>query len=160
MRHQIAALAAACLASACAQAGPTPFSESDAEAVRAASREYTQLARDTAWAKWGALFTEDAAFLPPNASAQEGRPAIEAWVRTFPPIKDLRIEPTEVVGRDDLAIARGRYWLVVTLPNQPEQPDSGKYIEVWRKQSDGSWKIFRDILDFPTRRSGKNIRPN
>ena len=22
--------------------------------------------------------------------------------------------------------------------------DSGKYVEIWRKQSDGSWKIFRD----------------
>jgi ketosteroid isomerase-like protein len=26
-------------------------------------------------------------------------------------------------------------------------PDSGKYIEIWRKQSDGTWKLVRDIFN-------------
>lgn len=145
--HTIAALVTAFLTSACAQAGPAELSEADAEAVREASRQYTQLARDTAWARWGTMFTDDAVFLPPNSPAVEGAAAIEAWGRTFPPIKDLRIEPTEVVGRGDLAFARGRYSMVIMVPNQPEQPDSGKYIEIWRRQSDGSWKLFRDIFN-------------
>lgn len=36
---------------------------------------------------------------------------------------------------------------VIAVPDQPEQPDSGKYIEIRRKQSDGTWKIFRDIVN-------------
>jgi ketosteroid isomerase-like protein len=93
------------------------------------------------------MFTEDAAILPPNTPIQQGRASIEAWVRTFPPMRDLRIEPTEVVGRSDLAYASGRYSLVVMLPGTPPAPDSGKYIEIWRKQRDGSWKLFRDIFN-------------
>ena len=135
------------LSAACSQSPPAELPPADVEAIRTASRQYTQLAIDTAWVQWVGMFTEDAVFLPPNAPAQEGRAAIGAWVRTFPPLKDLRIQPTEVVGRGDLAFARGRYSFTVAVPQQPEQPDSGKYIEIWRKQPDGSWRLFRDIFN-------------
>ena len=137
----------AAIAAACAQSGSAPLPASDVEAIRAASKAYTQAASEKAWSNWATFFTEDAIFLPPNTTAKNGRAEIEAWARGFPPIRDLRIEPIEIGGRGDLAYVRGRYSFVMTISNQPEQPDSGKYIEIWRKQSDGSWKLFRDTFN-------------
>lgn len=59
------------------------------------------------------------------------------------PLRDA----VEVDGRGDLAYVRGRYSMVMALPSQPELSESGKYIEIWRKQPDGSWKLFRDIFN-------------
>lgn len=120
---------------------------SDVEAIRVVSKAYAQAALSKTWSTWIGFFTADAMFLPPNEPLKNGRAEIDAWVRTFPPMKELRLDPVEIEGRGDLAYVRGRYTLVMTPPNQPEQPDSGKYIEIWRKQSDGSWKIHRDTFN-------------
>jgi len=135
------------IALACSPPTPAALSPADADAIRAASAAYVQSASDTAWTQWAGLFTEDAIFLPPNTAARVGRAAVEAWGRSFPPIKDLRIEPLEVEGVADLAYVRGRYSLLVTLPGVAAVPDTGKYIEIWRKQGDGAWKLSRDIYN-------------
>lgn len=132
---------------ACAPSGPAALPQSDVDAIRAASKGYTQTASDTAWTRWAQYFTEDAAFLPPNTTIRTGRAAIEAWGKALPPMKDLRIAPREIVGRGDLAYVVGAYSLTVVLPGTPAAADSGKYIEIWQKQSDGSWKLVRDIFN-------------
>jgi uncharacterized protein (TIGR02246 family) len=132
---------------ACSPAATGPLTASDQDAIRSASQAYTRAASGQDWSAWAGFFTADAMFLPPNSPAKTGRAEIEAWGREFPPMKDLAIEPLEIEGRGDLAYVRGRYSLVLTLPNQAEQPDSGKYIEIWRKQTDGSWKLSRDIYN-------------
>lgn len=129
------------------RSGAGLLSAADAAAIRAASKAYTQAANSRDWARWAGFFAEDGMFLPPNTPARTGRAEIEAWGRAFPPMKDLQIEPLEIDGRSDLAFARGRYSLVITLPNQPEVQDYGKYIEIWRRQADGSWKMSRDTFN-------------
>ena len=38
--------------------------------------------------------------------------------------------------------------MVMTLPGvEGPIPDHGKYIEIWRRQSDGSWKVALDIFN-------------
>ena len=128
---------------ACGPSGSAPLSQVDSDAIRAASRGYAQAATDTAWTRWVGYFTEDASFLPPNTPIKTGRPAIEAWARSFPPVKELRLEPVEVVGRGDLAFVRGKYSLTLV----GLAADSGKYIEIWQRQADGSWKLARDIFN-------------
>ena len=132
---------------ACGPETEEDLSAADTDAIRAAAAAYNQLASDTAWSRWAETFTEDAVFLPPNTPAKEGRAAIEAWGRTFPPFRDLKLEMVDIIGRDDLAVVRGRYSLVMVIPGSPPAADSGKYIEVWRKQADASWKIYRDIFN-------------
>jgi ketosteroid isomerase-like protein len=46
-----------------------------------------------------------------------------------------------------LAYVYGKYSWVLMIPGQPQAPDSGKYIEVWRKQANGNWKIIRDVFN-------------
>ncbi len=145
MRPPPGYLLVVCIATACAQSAPAPVSQADADAIRAVSDAYTDAVRDTAWTKWASFFTDDALILPPNTPAQAGRAVIERWGRTLPRFKDLRFEPIEIQGCGDLALVRGHYSAVVTLPNQPEQAHSGNYIQMWRRQRDGSWKLHRDI---------------
>ncbi|MBI4419599.1 MAG: DUF4440 domain-containing protein [Gemmatimonadetes bacterium] len=125
-----------------AQAGPT-FSQADVDAIREATQVYARAAREGAWPIMARFFTDDGVLLPPNTTATQGRAAIETWLRSLPPTRDLRIEPIEIGGRGDLAYSWGRYSIVVAVPGIAAIPDSGKYLEIWRKQQDGSWKLSR-----------------
>ena len=123
---------------------PAALPAQDVAAIRAASAASTAAAgKDTA--VWLAILADDVVLMPANAPAIVGRAAAEQYFRGFPPFKDLRVEPIEIEGRGDLAYVRGRYSIVVTPPGGPEQRDAGKYIEIWRKQADGTWKMTRDI---------------
>jgi ketosteroid isomerase-like protein len=119
----------------------------DIAAIRETMRRYVAhvLARD--WPKWSALYTGDAIFLVPNEPALVGRKALEAWAATLAPMKEFSIEQLEFHGRGEFAFVRGRFALVATPPNQPEARDAGKFLEVWRKQSDGSWRLYRDAFN-------------
>ena len=59
-----------------------------------------------------------------------------------------QLTTTAVEGRGDLAYATGTYRMAVTPKKPGAKPlpvEQGKYIEVLKKQGDGSWKIVHDI---------------
>lgn len=92
-------------------------------------------------------FAEDAVTLPPNAPAVVGRPAIQAYMKTFPPIRDFSMTRLMIDGRDDLAVVHGSYEMTMVVPGSPDGvKDVGKYLEVWKKQPDGAWKLIRDAF--------------
>ena len=121
---------------------------SDVAAIRAESRAYVtySLARD--WPNWGKLFKDDAIIQPAHATLQTGLAEIGASLKTIPLRRDWRVDPLEIGGHGDFAYVRGEWSHVLTPANQPEQPEAGKYIQIWRKQSDGSWKFVRDIWNW------------
>jgi ketosteroid isomerase-like protein len=54
----------------------------------------------------------------------------------------------ELEGRGDVAYARGSYSMKIAVPGAPAPVDEkGKYVEIWRRQADGSWKLARDIFN-------------
>ena len=91
-------------------------------------------------------YTEDAVVLQPNGPALKGHEAITAYFSSFPPTSKWETTYTDVYGSGDLAVAVGTYDITVAPPGQPEQPDQGKWIEVFRKQPDGHWKTVRDTF--------------
>jgi ketosteroid isomerase-like protein len=128
-------------------AAAAALSAADLAAIRAASARSSEFGNNKDWSSWSHTYTDDAVVMPPNGPAVSGRAEIENWGRTFPPHREFRVEPVEIEGRGDLAMVRGRYSFILMLPGQPEQLDSGKYMEIWRRQPDGTWKIWRDILN-------------
>jgi ketosteroid isomerase-like protein len=146
MRLCIVGVLVVLLSAACA-APPATLSQSDIDAIKATSRAYAETALAQDWAKWVTTFQADAKFLVPNTPILEGAPAIEKWGRAFPSLKTIALEPLEIEGQGNTAWTRGRYSYVAEVPGLGEVSDTGKYVEIWRKQTDGSWKLYRDIFN-------------
>jgi uncharacterized protein (TIGR02246 family) len=93
-----------------------------------------------------ATYTEDAMLFPPNAPAVQGRAAIAHFLGQFPKITAFDISLKEVEGHGNLAYTRGTYE-VKLIPPGAKSPikDTGKFMEIRRKESDGSWLVLRDI---------------
>lgn len=51
----------------------------------------------------------------------------------------------EVSASRDLGYTWGVYTVERTTPQGPARIGSGKYLNVWRKQPDGAWKVLIDI---------------
>jgi uncharacterized protein (TIGR02246 family) len=92
-------------------------------------------------------YTTDARFMPPNSDIVEGRSDIEGFVKGFVATgAQLKFNLLTVHETPELCVAVGRYEMDIPTPDGP-QKDHGKYIEVFAKQSDGSWLIVDDIFN-------------
>jgi uncharacterized protein (TIGR02246 family) len=93
-----------------------------------------------------ALYTEDAMLLPPNEPVVKGRAAIRHYLGQFPKITSFKAPLVDIDGSGNLAYARGTYE-VTLMPPGAKTPvkDSGKFIEIRRKEPDGSWLILLDL---------------
>lgn len=98
-----------------------------------------------------AVYAEDAPLLPPNEPAVKGREAIrqhwgrflDAYTLTFELVTD------DLDGRDDLAYVRGPYTLTASPRAQggAAMSDQGKFVDVLRRQVDGSWRYVIDMYN-------------
>lgn len=93
------------------------------------------------------LFADDAVYMPPHHAAIHGREAIREYLRN--PIShhvatDLTYEVTFIKHSGDLAYDVGRYSMMVPDAKGVRRLDRGKYLTVWRRQSDGQWRIAAD----------------
>lgn len=149
-RMVFAVLALALASTACQRPAQEPagLSEEDVASIRASTESFAEAIRAGDWAGATAFYTEDAVFMPPNEPALQGRAAIEAWMGAFPPLTQFSLTAVEIDGRGDLAYVRGTLSMTI-MPEGAPQPiqESGKYIEIRRKQSDGSWLMAVDIFN-------------
>ena len=147
MRPTFLVTALSCVVLAC-QPAPAKLSEADIAALRAGvdSIEAQILSnRDSAAA---AHYTETAVFMVPNLPAVEGRAAIRAWFAGGPPLTSFTLTPVEIDGSGDLAYVRGTWTLAIAAAGRtPAIEDHGKFLEVRRKQADGSWLMVADIFN-------------
>lgn len=137
---------AACTMISCRQPSEQPaqeLSEADRQAIQSVSDRFQQhlLARNLD--SLAALYTDDAVVMPPNHAPVIGRGAIREFQASYPAVTAFSLNNETMDGRGDLAYVRGRY--VMTVAGAPT--DSGKYIEVRRRQPDGSWRIAVDIFN-------------
>jgi ketosteroid isomerase-like protein len=77
-------------------------------------------------------------------------------------IQELRLTILALDGRNDLAYVHGAYQMSLTVPGGAEPVgDKGKYVEIWRKQQDGSWKVILDVYnsDLPAAATPPPVMP-
>jgi uncharacterized protein (TIGR02246 family) len=94
-----------------------------------------------------AMYTDDAVLLPPNFQMLEGRQAIQdfwALARQIG-IRDLSLETGRVEERGDAAWEIGVYTLKIQPEGAGPTEDKGKYVVVWKRAGDGSWRLAVDI---------------
>ncbi len=124
------------------------LSQADVAKINEATQTFVKAALAKDWATLAALYVDDAVLNPPNEPAVKGRAAIRAWMEKFPPITDFKASNVRVEGRDDLAYVLGTYTMAIAPPGTPGPvKDSGKYVEVRRRQADGKWLIEVDIFN-------------
>jgi uncharacterized protein (TIGR02246 family) len=94
-------------------------------------------------------YAEDAVVMPPNASAATTKESIRsAWkeMLTSPGAAiSWKATKVEVATSGDLAYVSGTYEERMTDASGKTVYDRGKYLEVWEKQADGTWKVVADI---------------
>jgi len=134
------------VAAGCAPKADNP---KDVAAIKAMSTAWGQAATKGDVAALVGQFADDAVRLFPNTpmiigKEAIGRPLEETAARYRQEEVDVA-EDVRVVG--DLAYARGTYVYKATpkVPGEAVIDDKGKWVTVYRRQSDGSWKIIIDI---------------
>lgn len=101
-----------------------------------------------------AIYTSDAVLMPPNMPAQEGSAAIRTWMSDFFTqftIDEFQLRTEEIEVAGDWAYRRGAFEMTTT-PTAGGDPvqDAGKFIEIWQRQADGSWKMSHDMWNTDT----------
>lgn len=100
-------------------------------------------------------FTEDAVLLPQGAKMQKGRSTIQQWFGSWLPamiIDDFEITTSDVVLVNDTVYEVGTFRMTARAKGANEaSSDVGKYLMVWKRQTDGKWRIVRDMFNTDTR---------
>jgi ketosteroid isomerase-like protein len=128
----------------CQPAAPA-FTDADAAAVRGNIDDYVRAALAADWEAWGNTLAEDVVFMPPNQAPLVGRDAAVSYVRAFPRLTAFTATPAEVAGQGDAAWVRGTYSLTVALPDGTPMQESGSFLEVHRRQPDGTWRYTHSM---------------
>jgi ketosteroid isomerase-like protein len=113
---------------------------------------------DTQWSKDAgakdldktvSYYAEGATVMPPNASAAMTKEAIRsAWkeMLTTPGAAiSWKATKVEVTKAGDFAYVSGTYEEAMTDASGKPVNDRGKYVEIFKKQADGTWKVVADI---------------
>jgi uncharacterized protein (TIGR02246 family) len=95
-----------------------------------------------------ASYTSDAIVMAPNEEAWRGREGLDKGFSGFLSqfsLKDGAATTTDVMVAGDLAVETGTFAYTLQPKTGAEIKDKGKYLTVWKRQPDGTWKIVRDI---------------
>jgi uncharacterized protein (TIGR02246 family) len=121
----------------------------DVEALNRLQKQVDSAIIAGATERYVALITDDAVLMPPNGAPVIGKDAIRLWNQAM--FKQSRIQSyssvdDEVVVTGDWAFRRARIdWTIASTAGGAPARDSGKYIIIYRRQADGSWRVARDI---------------
>jgi ketosteroid isomerase-like protein len=91
-----------------------------------------------------AVFMEDAAMLPPNQPIVRGKKAIreliQGWIDNI--AGTISNPMIEFGAEGDLA-----YQVATYSFKDAKAPDEGKFVEIFRRQKDGTWKVYLTIYN-------------
>jgi uncharacterized protein (TIGR02246 family) len=101
------------------------------------------------------MYTDDAYSLPSYSPMIKGKKAMmkqaEEEAKAGLKMKEFALTTVDVFGNKDQMIQIGNYTLSIVLPGMTSPiNDKGKYLTVWHKQADGSWKIKAETWNSDT----------
>ena len=126
-------------------------SSADEAAVAKARTAYQAAASTQDGAALAKLYAADGVEMPPNAKAQKGRAAIEAFHKAFGQqfmMHGMTITATETHVMGDRAIDIGTYkQTLMPMKGGALIEDAGKYIVLLKKDATGGWSITHAIYN-------------
>ena len=148
MRPTATLLLAAAALTGCAQTFQTGASRAFDEAeLRAAERALIRALESsdpTAWVYW---YTEDAVFVGPGAPAVQGRAALLQMAGAMKPLSSVNIKPLRTEASGNLAYVYGQGSWINGRPPNAGATSYVRILMVWRKESDGQWRVAQELLD-------------
>jgi ketosteroid isomerase-like protein len=121
----------------------------DEQALRDADAEWSKAAGAKDLDKTVSFYSDDAIVMPPNASAATTMDAIRsAWKEMLASpglVISWKAIKVEVAKSGEIGFVSGTYEVTMNDASGNPVNDRGKYLEVWEKQPDGSWKCGADI---------------
>ena len=96
------------------------------------------------------VYTDDAKILPANHKIITNRAEHAEYDRgmlsavTF---QAAGMKTSDLIVTGDYAIETGAYTMTIKPKTGRAFADTGKYVAVWQKQPDGSWKMIRDVFN-------------
>ncbi len=143
-----AALISLIVLQGCAEAPDTRAS--DESTIHALIREWSAASKAKDVAKFTSVYADDAVVMLANVPDMHGLENIRAGISGMmqDPNFALAFQADKVVvaRSSDLAYETGTYAMSMSGPDGKPSSEKGHYVVVWRKQSDGTWKV---VIDAP-----------
>jgi ketosteroid isomerase-like protein len=120
------------------------------EAIRAASEaRVTRIHERAVDTLVDEFYVEGARLMAPGRPPVRGAAELRTyWQNEFDEgLVTLNLNPTEIDGSGDLAYEIGTYDLMVRRAARGPFQDHGKYVVVYKRQPDDSWKAAADIFN-------------
>ncbi|HXH61508.1 MAG TPA: SgcJ/EcaC family oxidoreductase [Fimbriimonadaceae bacterium] len=128
-------------------AAPATLTADDKAKIQATTDKFDAAFNAGDFEAAASCYTADAMVMPPNGPAVVGHDAIVNFGKSMPKVKDFSATVDEVHGMGDEAVVVGTYKATFIMPDGKSMDDHGKYIEIRKKQADGSWLMYRDIFN-------------
>ncbi|MBD3225857.1 MAG: DUF4440 domain-containing protein [Caldithrix sp.] len=94
--------------------------------------------------------THDIVWMPPASSIIEGKTDVRQYLTSAQAkILYFSVTPHQTEGSNSIAYNRGEFKTTFVLENDTTK-ENGKYLQIWRKQSDGSWLMAVEIWNTNT----------
>jgi len=117
-------------------------------AIRKSDAEWAAAAKTASVDAWMTFYAADAVVMAPNVRIASAHELVRQTVTDLLALPHLWIAwhplKVEVAASGDLAYLIGVYELHYDEARGARVSDRGKLLEIWRKQSDGSWKCVVD----------------
>lgn len=140
------AIVIAATLSAC-QSGSTGLTIDDRAAIEASSQVWVETYNRNDWQGLADLFTPDAIMMPPNGPAIRGPAAIAEWEQANETGFRIAFDLETIDGNADTASVSGRSCVFTPDGAGGYGVDVGKFLEVRKRQADGTWLIRTDIFN-------------
>ena len=145
----VTAIAATLAGLGCSTATPDPA------ALLKADRAFAQATAERRLEGFASFLEEDVTTIRPNSPVLKGKNAlVERWAGLLQdPTMSISWKPLRVVisASGDLGFTVGSYEVTKESGQVKKAAGSGKYVTIWRKQPDGTWKVTFDsgVQDAP-----------
>jgi uncharacterized protein (TIGR02246 family) len=151
MRHYVLLIGCLLALAGCSGSATPDTHDADVQALKNAEAAWVKDAATKDVEKFASHYNDDASVLMPNAPVINGKDAIRGAFK--PMLEDpnfaLTFEATrvDVAKSGELGYTQGAYSMTMSDP-KTKQPmtDKGKYVTVFKKQADGSWKAVSDMI--------------